>query len=75
MRLAMITFGLTLALAAGAAHADPKDYRFEAVATEVPAATNAAVAVRLVHLPDGKPVTNAVLFQAKMAMPMEGMAP
>jgi len=60
---------------AGTVQADPKDYRFEAVKAEVPAVANATIAVRLIHIPDGKAVANAVLFQAKLAMPMEGMAP
>lgn len=71
-------FGLSSVLllaAAGAANADPKDFRFEAVQQKVAASPTATVALRLVHLPDGKPVSNAVLFQAKMEMPMTGMAP
>jgi len=65
-----VMFGTT-----GTAKASPNDYRFEAVRTEVAAAANATIAVRLVHVPDGKAVTNAILFQPKMEMPMEGMAP
>ena len=71
-------FGLGLAALAGAsgsAMADPRDYRFEAVQKDVPASPNATVAVRLVHVPDGKPVADAILFQPKMEMPMDGMAP
>lgn len=71
-------FGLGSVLllgAAGAAKADPKDFRFEAVQQKVAASPTATVALRLVHLPDGKPVTNAILFQPKMEMPMAGMAP
>ena len=79
MRMRMIVaFGLGAAVmagTAGTAKADPKDYRFEAVKAEVPATATATVAVRLIHLPDGKAVTNAILFQPKLDMPMEGMAP
>lgn len=57
------------------AKADPKDYRFEAVQSQVPASEDAAVAIRMVHLPDGKPVLNAIVFQPKMEMPMANMAP
>jgi hypothetical protein len=75
---------LGAALAAGAmaflatsavALADPKDYRFEAVQPHVEAAGTAVVAVRLIHLPDGRPVGDAVIFSSKMEMPMAGMAP
>lgn len=59
----------------GRALADPKDYRFEAVDTQVAVSPTSAVAVRLVHLPDGKPVTGAIVFQPKMEMPMGNLAP
>ena len=64
-----------LALASGTAMADPKDYRFEAVQPHVQASPNAVIAVRLIHIPDNKPVPGAVVFGAKMEMPMAGMAP
>lgn len=57
------------------AWADPKDYRFEAVQPHVPAVADAPLAVRLVHVPTGKPVTDAIILPAKMEMPMAGMAP
>jgi len=59
----------------GTAQADPRDYRFEAVAPQVAVSPTSTVAVRLVHLPDGKPVADAILFQPRMEMPMSGMAP
>ena len=62
-------------LAGGTAKADPKDYRFEAVQAALPASATTTIAVRLVHIPDGKPVTGAIVFQPKMEMPMTGMAP
>ncbi|PKU22675.1 FixH family protein [Telmatospirillum siberiense] len=62
-------------MAAGSAHADPKDYRFEAVQAHVKAAGDTVVALRLIHIPDNKPVTDAVIFGSKMEMPMAGMAP
>jgi hypothetical protein len=64
-----------IASASGPTLADPKDYRFEAVRPDVAVSPSAALAVRLIHLPSGKPVTDAILFQPKMVMPMEGMAP
>jgi len=64
-----------LATTTGTASAAPQDYRFEAVKSTVPASGTATVAVRLVHLPDGRPVSGAILFQPRMEMPMDGMAP
>ncbi|MDR3435771.1 FixH family protein [Telmatospirillum sp.] len=64
-----------LAATAGSAFADPKDYRFEAVQPHVKAAADTVVSVRLIHIPDNKPVADAVIFSAKMEMPMAGMAP
>jgi hypothetical protein len=55
--------------------ANPADYVFEAVQAHVVADGQAKVAVRLVHLKDNKPVGDAVIFQTRMEMPMEGMAP
>lgn len=57
------------------AWADPKDYRFEAVQPHVAISPQTEVAVRLVHVPTGKPVTDAIILPAKMEMPMAGMAP
>lgn len=57
------------------AWADPKDYRFEAVQPHVAASSATPVTVRLMHVPTGKPVTDAIILPAKMEMPMAGMAP
>jgi hypothetical protein len=74
MRVNSIIAAVTL-LWAGTAAAAPQDYRFEPVTPQVAASKTTTVAVRLIHLPDGKPVTGAVVFQPKMEMPMSGMAP
>jgi hypothetical protein len=77
-RQRMVMAGVALAWAAvwgGAALADPKDYRFEAVQPQVSASPATNVAVRLVHVPSNKPVAGAVLFQPRMEMPMGSMAP
>lgn len=66
---------LSLGISAGVAKADPKDYRFEAVQSQVMVSPTTTVAVRLIHAPSGKPVTNAIVFQPKMEMPMGNMAP
>ncbi|MTJ82047.1 MAG: FixH family protein [Telmatospirillum sp.] len=73
--LPLVTGLSLLAQAATPALADPKDYRFEAVSPHVAAAPDTRIAVRLIHLPDNKPVADAVIFGARLEMPMSGMAP
>ena len=64
---------LTMLLLAAPAHAAAKDYRFEVVQAQ-PAGKNLTdVTVRLTHIPDGKPVTGAVIFQTKVDMGPSGM--
>jgi hypothetical protein len=50
------------------------DYVFEAVKEDFKASNVATVAVRLVHKPTGKPVTNAVIVHARIDMSPDGMA-
>lgn len=59
----------------GCAWAAAQDYRFEAVQPHVAISPATELAVRLVHIPSGKPVTDAIMLPAKMEMPMAGMAP
>ncbi len=54
------------------AHADIKDYEFQLVETNVKAGEG-IVSVRLVHMPDGKPVPDAVIFATRLDMAPEGM--
>ncbi len=73
-----MTFGMACAVSIGAgsaALAGPRDYRFEAVRAQVPATATTTIVLRIVHLPDGRPVAGARLSQPKMEMPMQGMAP
>lgn len=56
-----------------AAFAGANDYVFEPVKTEVKKADDAIVAVRLVHKPTGKPVTDAVIIQTRIDMGPDGM--
>lgn len=62
-------------MVAGTAKADPKDYRFEAVQPHVAVSSATKIAVRLVHVPTGKPVADVIVLPPKMEMPMPGMAP
>jgi hypothetical protein len=63
------TVSLTRVAIAGA-----DDYVFEAIKEDFKASNMATVAVRLVHKPTGKPVTNAVIVQARIDMSPDGMA-
>lgn len=60
------------ALLAGCAEmsATSRSYRFEVLDQPVRPSANAEVRVRLVHLPDGRPVTGAVITKHKFEMSM-----
>src|SRR5262245_34073473 len=50
------------------------DYAFEPVRAEVKKGDDATVAVRLVHKPSGKPVSDAVVILTRIDMSPDGMA-
>jgi len=75
MRDKMMMVGAAMALLAGPALADPKDYRFEPVSPQIAVSPSSPVAVRLIHQPSGKAVTDAIVFQPRMEMPMGNMTP
>ena len=54
--------------------AAPNDYRFELVQAQPAGPGKTTVAVRLVHMPDSKPVAGAVLFETRTDMGPSGMA-
>ncbi len=54
------------------ARADVKDYEFQLVDKTVKKG-DATISVRLVHTPDGKPVSDAVIFAKRLDMAPEGM--
>ena len=56
------------------AFAADTDYKFEIVSTQPAGPAKTEVTLRLVHLPDGKPVAGAVVFQTRGDMGPEGMA-
>ena len=71
--LAGVCLAATVALHIGPAHAAASDYRFE-VADVKPAGTGKSnVTLRLIHTPDKKPVSDAVLFEVKADMGPDGM--
>jgi hypothetical protein len=54
------------------ARADIKDYQFQFVDKTVKKG-DAIISVRLVHKPDGKPVSDAVIFAKRLDMAPDGM--
>ena len=63
----------TMLLFTGPARAAGKDYRFDVVQAR-PAGKNLTdVTVKLTHVPDGKAVAGAVIFQTKVDMGPSGM--
>ncbi|MEW6394338.1 MAG: FixH family protein [Pseudomonadota bacterium] len=64
--------GIALAAAGTNARADVKDYEFQLVDKTVKKG-EAIISVRLVHMPDGKPVPDAVIFAKRLDMAPDGM--
>jgi hypothetical protein len=66
------TVGAALAamvmLAGGSALAGPGDYQFALAGPPVKAAETTLIRLRLVHVPDGKPVSGAILIQPQLEM-------
>lgn len=67
-------FAVAMSLTSAAAFADAKDYSFEPVAAELKKGDDVVVAVRLLHKPTGKPVTDAVIVRTRVDMAPDGMA-
>jgi hypothetical protein len=70
LRAASIAVAITGPIAA--ARADIKDYEFQLVDKTVKKG-DAIISVRLVHKPDGKPVSDAVIFAKRLDMAPDGM--
>src|ERR1700737_1713445 len=72
------TFAAAVVLTAmrltGTSFAGADDYVFEPVQAEIKTSKVATVAVRLLHKPSGKPVTDAVIVQTRLDMTPDGMA-
>lgn len=67
---ALLAAGL---ISISAAHAAAQDYRFELAGKPTVSAGKNTVQVRLVHVTDGKPVPDAVIFESKADMGPAGM--
>jgi hypothetical protein len=69
-----IAVALTAVGLAPAVLAAAQDYRFEAAEPPVKSGRATVVKIRLVHIPDGKPVAGAAIFQTRFDMGPDGMA-
>jgi len=67
------TAGLTISPPSPASAA-AKDYRFEVVGSPVKSGKATLIKIRLLHVPDGKPVPGAIIVQTKLDMAPQGMA-
>ena len=65
--------GLAIAAPSMNAFAGAADYSFEPVTVEVKNGAASELAVRLMHKPTGKPVTDAVLFRTRLDMSPDSM--
>ena len=63
-----------LVVVTASAHAAATDYKFELVSAQPAGPAKTDVTVRLVHLPDNKPVPNAFVFGATAGMGASDMA-
>src|SRR5450759_3460355 len=69
-----LAFAGAMSLTSAAAWAGAIDYAFEPVAAELKKGDDVVVAVRLLHKPTGKPVTDAVIVRTRVDMAPDGMA-
>ncbi len=70
MTLALATIILTPQWSIAA----PQDYKFEIAGPLAKSGKATVIKLRLVHVPDGKPVPGAVIIQTKFDMAPDGMA-
>jgi Golgi nucleoside diphosphatase len=72
--LLVSAFAVAMSLTSAASLAAAMDYAFEPVAGELKKGDDVIVAVRLLHKPSGKPVTDAVIVRTRVDMAPDGMA-
>ena len=70
LQVALIAVGMMGS--ATLARADIKDYEFQLIDQTVKKG-DAMISVRLIHKPDGKPVSDAVIFAKRLDMAPDGM--
>ena len=71
---AAVAAAIVLSSAVRPALAAATDYRFELAGKAAASGGKDLVNIRLVHLTDGKPITDAVIFESKADMGPAGMA-
>jgi len=67
-------FAVAMSLTSGAALAAAVDYTFEPVVAEMKKGDDVVIAVRLLHKPTGKPVSDAIIVRTRVDMAPDGMA-
>ena len=67
-------FAVAMSLTGAAAWAGALDYAFEPVAAELKKGDDVVIAVRLLHKPTGKLVTDAVIIRTRVDIAPDGMA-
>jgi len=67
-------FAAAMSLTGAAAWAGAVDYAFEPIAAELKKGDDVVIAVRLLHKPTGKPVSDAVIVRTRVDMAPDGMA-
>lgn len=72
--LLVCAFAGAMSLTSAASLAAALDYAFEPVAAELKKGDDVIIAVRLLHKPSGKPVTDAVIVRTRVDMAPDGMA-
>ena len=73
LMLAATAYATTLMIVSVAWSA-ANDYAFEPVKAEIKKGGGVTLAVRIIHKPSGKPVSDAVIFSPRIDMSPEGMA-
>jgi hypothetical protein len=68
-----VALAVTLLARIASAEAAAADYRFEAAGAPQLAGGKSTVAVRLMHVPDDKPVAGAVIIQTRAHMGPDGI--
>jgi YtkA-like protein len=72
--LLVSAFAVAMSLTGAASLAAAIDYAFEPVDAELKKGDDVIVAIRLLHKPSGKPVTDAVIVRTRVDMAPDGMA-
>ncbi len=70
----LVSILLAVVMWAAQAWASEGDYRFEPVTPVIKAGNAVVVAVRIIHVPSGKPVAQAIIFRTRLDMSPGGMA-